>query len=120
MNMLLNIPAHTSCINCGECCGVIPASPEEIAEIRSFLSRRPDAYALGITQSGAVDCPFRAKKDKHCMIYPARPMICRLMGVTKGMTCKHGNSENIDGGKFMKNHSIETVEILNFVDWSKA
>lgn len=31
-----------------------------------------------------------------CAIYSVRPMVCRLFGVAKGMTCSHGNSAEID------------------------
>lgn len=108
MNNLLNIPAHTKCTNCGQCCGVIPATEAEIEEIKRYIKEHDiKARKQGIT------CPFRNEKEKKCDIYPARPVICRLMGVTKGMHCPNGNTAEIDGTKFIGRKEM----ILNFIDW---
>lgn len=40
--MMENIPRHKNCINCGGCCGVIPATQEEISTIRKYLEDKPE------------------------------------------------------------------------------
>lgn len=118
MYALLNIPAHKTCTNCGECCGAIPANDAEIQAIRNYLDKHPDIRALAVRQSGRVlDCPFRDKEKRRCSIYPVRPMICRLCGVSQGMQCKYGNSMEIDGYRFLTAHSLDEVTLLNYENW---
>ena len=118
MYELFNIPAHTSCRNCGECCGVIPANDAEIEAIRAYLVKHPDIRALAIRQSGRLlDCPFRDNYKHRCAIYPIRPMVCRLCGVSKGMHCAHGNSMEIDGRRFLNDHSLNRISLLNNLQW---
>lgn len=120
MNILFNIPAHKNCINCGECCGIIPATQEEIKQIREFLKSHEDIRKSIRKRSGKSPyCPFRNHDKKICEIYEVRPTICRLMGVCKGkfMQCPNGNSDQIDGRIFLKDHDINKDEILNVVRW---
>lgn len=109
--MVLNIPKHKNCINCGKCCGVIPITKQERQEIKEFIKKhniRPVKY------NDILTCPFRDNKAKMCLIYPVRPVICRLFGVAKGiMQCPNGNSAAIDGGKYISAGVSKKVYILN-------
>lgn len=111
-NNILNIPKHTNCTNCGECCGIIPATDIEINTIRNYIA------VNGISPVGRSDktiCPFRDSLHKKCLIYAVRPVVCRLFGVVKGcMQCPNGNSAEIDGKKFIIKGN---VRILNFERW---
>jgi hypothetical protein len=52
-------------------------SPEDVTRIMDYVRE----YNIKPTKIlGALDCPFLDKsKEKHkCMIYPARPTICRI------------------------------------------
>lgn len=93
LNRLL-IPSH-KCKNCGHCCGPIPINKVEFIEIQNFINKNKPDYNKN---PGILDCKFRI--DKKCSIYKVRPILCRLMGVTKGMTCNFGNSKEINGLKF--------------------
>lgn len=108
-NLLLNIPKHTNCTNCGACCGFVPVSITELNAIRDYIA------VNGISPVERADktiCPFRDEKAKKCLIYEVRPIICRLFGVAKGtMQCTNGNSAEIDGVKFLPK---ENIRILNF------
>lgn len=120
MNVLLNIPAHTNCTNCGECCGMIPATKAEIKQIRDYLRKHEDVRELAIRQSHrALSCPFRDEQKRKCAIYPVRPLICRLMGVSAGMKCVNGNSAEIDGYSYLREHSLDKVSLLNHEDWAR-
>ena len=119
MYEMLNIPSHKGCVNCGECCGVIPANAAELAAIQKYLDSHPDVRALAVRQSGRLlDCPFRDEELRKCAIYPVRPMVCRLCGVTSGMQCPHGNSAEIDGNRFLENHGLNGVVLLNAEIWN--
>lgn len=115
---LLNIPEHKNCINCGCCCGVIPVSPKEFQTIKEYLKTHEDALSLARKATNIINCPFRDDEKKLCAIYPVRPIVCRLFGVTDGMECPNGNSANIDGRKF-RLASVDEAIILNVVDWRK-
>ena len=72
---------------CTACCreyGVPSRTPEEDRRIRRYLEqqgRRPGA-AQGTT------CPYVSVEG--CTIYPVRPLICRLYGVSADYRCKKG------------------------------
>lgn len=116
--MLWNIPAHKNCQNCGECCGVVPVTFDELQRICDYIKDRPDVRNKAREQAHRMDmCPFRDNTEKRCMIYPARPLLCRLFGVTAKMQCAHGNSAEIDGSKFMTDYKLSDVMLLNELDW---
>lgn len=109
---LLNIPRHTRCNNCGQCCGIIPATLYEINAIRDYIAVNG---ILPIERSDKTICPFRDEKEKKCLIYPVRPIACRLFGVAaRNMKCPNGNSAAIDGTKFLIDGE---VRILNSEKW---
>lgn len=111
-----NIPEHKNCTNCGRCCGLIPATPDEIKEIRAYVSK----HKIKAVNIRKMTCPFRDDKKKICLIYPVRPMICRLMGVVKGMECPNGNTCELDGRKFLPKPTPDLIKkkrILNFLEW---
>lgn len=111
-----NIPEHKNCTNCGRCCGIIPVSSIELKEIRAYVSKH-NIKAINIH---SMICPFRDDKKKICVIYPVRPMICRLMGVVEGMECPNGNTCELDGRKFISKRThdqLKTTRILNYLEW---
>lgn len=98
-----NIPEHKNCNNCGGCCGPIIASKKEIRAIENYIDTLSIFYRdqLRSQKRDDLTCQFRDIDNRKCAIYPVRPILCRLMGVTKGMVCCNGNSAEIDGMKFM-------------------
>lgn len=117
MYTMLNIPDH-NCQNCGECCGPVPASKKEIEHIRQYLKENPHALSK-MGKGENLTCVFRNEEEKKCLIYPVRPLVCRLMGVAKGLICTHGNSANIDGRKFLDETFAEEPQLLNAVRWGE-
>lgn len=89
------IPPHLNCKNCGECCGLVPISEKEYNDIKKYCIENN----IKPKKVGMLDCPFRDNENKICMVYEVRPMLCKLMGVTKGMSCNNGNSYEINGYK---------------------
>lgn len=96
MDKRLLIPKHTKCKGCGECCGPVPITEKEFTEINIYVVNNKPKYNKS---AGKLQCKFRV--DNKCSIYEVRPMMCRLMGVISGMTCKYGNSKNLNGLMFM-------------------
>ncbi|NLT15400.1 MAG: YkgJ family cysteine cluster protein [Clostridiales bacterium] len=114
MNALLYPPTHTNCQNCGACCGVILCSKAELREIRKYVKATPGLAKIANSHNkNPLTCQFRDNDDKKCLIYPVRPLICRLFGVTRGMTCAHGNTMEIDGAPFTAGLKPEDLISLN-------
>jgi len=114
--MIFNIPRHENCSNCGKCCGPVPVTTEEIELIRRYLGDHPEARKSTKSKRDHQSCVFRDEDEKKCTIYPVRPMICRLMGVTKGMTCANGNTHEIDGRPFVKKKPAG-IWMVNSIEW---
>jgi len=74
------IPASTCPTGCGKCCGILFPSMAEIRNIKDWLTARHMEYKEFHMLVG-LDCPYLDEK-KECMIYPVRPFLCRVMGVS--------------------------------------
>ena len=74
------IPTSTCPSNCGECCGMVYPSLAEITNIKTWLKLHHREYT-DFNQTEGLDCPY-LKTDKSCSIYPVRPYLCRIMGVS--------------------------------------
>lgn len=63
------------CSGCGHCChlNVIAVSPEEVARMRWYAA----THDVTPVDYGKTCCCFLGE-DGHCMIWEARPQICRL------------------------------------------
>lgn len=72
------------CSECGECCGhLLPLSGADIKRLRRYLKKHPvklQEKEVLVRCDLLNSCPFLAKdrSTERCMIYPARPEICRL------------------------------------------
>ena len=119
MYEMMNIPAHKNCVGCGECCGPVLATEREIDVIKLHITKNPGIRADAEHHQGgdASLCCFLDRGDHRCLIYPVRPMVCRLMGVTGGMNCAHGNTCEIDGSAFLEEHTAGKLRLLNTEDW---
>lgn len=94
------LPKH-NCKNCGGCCGPVPINADEKKHIQMYV----DSHNVKVNRlHDKLTCKFRV--DGKCSIYPVRPMLCRLMGVVKGMDCKYGNTCEIDGSKYLSKPAI--------------
>lgn len=74
------------CTQCGECCtNRLPISDKDIAAIRKYIRMhhiRPVNHVPAVLAGPTLDlvCPFldHTRQDRKCLIYPVRPLICRL------------------------------------------
>ncbi len=118
MNILFNIPAHSNCINCGKCCGIIPVTNTDIERIRKFVHENPSALEVFARErEDVLECRFRDNEARKCAIYPVRPTICRLFGVIKELQCENGNSANVNGNLFINNGSEFPTAMMNEIKW---
>ena len=66
----------SGCKQCGDCCGHVPITREEIEAI---------GFDMPIRE---VDCRYLV--DGKCAAYENRPLMCRLFAACKGLPCPHG------------------------------
>lgn len=71
-----------NCKNCGECCGPAPITNEELRSIKRFLKMK-DMKLPEVKDE--LTCRFR--KDNSCLIYPVRPIVCKLFGEYENLYC---------------------------------
>lgn len=68
---------------CHEACGIIPVLPAEIEVIRARYGQ--------VDISPGINGVCRAlTPGGRCSVYEARPLICRLFGVSEGLECHAG------------------------------
>jgi Fe-S-cluster containining protein len=79
------------CQNCGECCGLIPVSGEELRRIREAINQmsREERERLKTQKRDKLTCPLRDIEKKGCAVYKARPQVCRMQGHVDRMPCPH-------------------------------
>jgi hypothetical protein len=103
MSKQVTIPEHKKCIGCGQCCGPIFISDLEDKAIKEYV-KKMDIFTKQRLKNQKKDiytCQFRDKLKNNCAIYPVRPLICKLFGVTRGMQCPQGNTCEINGYKLI-------------------
>jgi Fe-S-cluster containining protein len=76
------------CKHCHQCCGpIIWFEPEEIL-IKSFLLKNKIErliWSLKDFEKNKMRCPYL--RDDRCIIYPVRPLVCRLQGNISELKC---------------------------------
>ncbi len=82
------IPSSMCPLDCGECCGILYPSLAEIRNIKDWCATHGKVYQ-DFTMTIGADCPYLTE-DKRCNIYPVRPFLCRMMGVSN-LSCPTGN-----------------------------
>lgn len=70
------------CSSCGQCCSnFLPVSSKEVKEIKRYVKKHKiteQKHNFPVTNEIAdFTCPFRSEKERKCLIYEVRPLICR-------------------------------------------
>ena len=71
------------CSNCGNCCSnFLPMTKAEINTIKKYIEEHGirEQILVAPTADPKIDltCPFRSEAEKKCLIYPVRPVICKV------------------------------------------
>lgn len=75
-----------NCSNCGECCvDILPLNAQEINRIREYVRKHKIKEQRHLTEKTDLTCPFRSESECKCLIYPARPLICRTFKCNKSL-----------------------------------
>ena len=79
------IPKSTCPSGCGECCGILWPSLAELRNIKEWCEIHHKEFK-DFNMTVGLDCPYLLS-DKSCEIYPARPFLCRILGVSSDLPC---------------------------------
>ena len=82
------IPSSTCPADCGKCCGILFPSKAELRNIQDWCEDHSIEY-IDLNMNPELDCPYLSEAKK-CMIYPVRPFLCRLVGVSEDLPCPLG------------------------------
>lgn len=93
------VPEMKKCTKCGECCGPVAATREEMEIIKDFMQERGIKYK----DRGILVCGFLTE-DNSCAIYDVRPWVCRIFGVVKELVCPYFPEEAT--GSFSAGRSV--------------
>ncbi len=86
--LTLAIPEMRCDKNCGDCCGIVPVTADELVRVNNYIN------ANGIVpRAQGSTCPFYQKGQ--CAVYEVRPRICQAFGHTYKMECSRGYNEDI-------------------------
>lgn len=79
------------CQNCGDCCGPIPVSKDELHDIiEAIRHMSPEERSRLKNQKRDIfTCPLRDVEKKRCSVYRARPKVCQLFGRVVQLRCSH-------------------------------
>jgi Fe-S-cluster containining protein len=76
------------CERCGRCCGPVPCTE---VEYQAVLAYAREHRVVPVRQE--LTCPFWCATG--CTVYPVRPLLCQLMGHTRGLECSRGHNVNL-------------------------
>ena len=82
LNRVYSLIPDFECKHCHSCCGpIIWFEPEDFI-IKDYFKKNNISL-----KKNEDKCPFLGYDG--CKIYPVRPIVCRLQGLTKELPCKH-------------------------------
>ena len=80
--------------NCARCCGPLICSDTDSDRIARYVAE----HGIEARDNGPLECPF-VGEDRGCLIYPARPVVCRLYGRIDGLPCQNGACKPMNAKK---------------------
>ena len=93
--MAFKLPKKRCDLGCGECCGLAPTTEAEYQRVEAFVRD----HGIQAVEQG-ITCPFY--QGDRCVIYPVRPLSCRLFGHSVKMVCPRGYNTNISERKLRR------------------
>ena len=102
-----------NCQHCHQCCGpVIWFEPEELM-IRDYLEKnkiKRILWTIEEFEQNHMRCPYLV--DDRCIIYPVRPIACRLQGNISELKCKSSNDHRLMSEKELSDIREEFVKLI--------
>jgi hypothetical protein len=74
---------------CGESCGPMILTDLEARRLQVATHRKPRCLPM-ITTPADVRCVYLNAEQTKCTAYAVRPLICRIWGTVKRLSCPHG------------------------------
>lgn len=103
----ISIPSFDGCKRCGQCCGQLKLHKAEWELIRKYLTQN-DMWLKVVMNAKerlehdeGISC-FFLKYDSgmsSCMIYPQRPIICRIFGLKSSLQCRKSPNGTMQDSK---------------------
>ncbi len=92
------VPTSQCPPHCGKCCGILYPGLAELRNIKQWCQQHRVEFH-DFTMDIGADCPY-LMADKCCRIYPVRPLLCRIHGVSEEKRlrcpdCKTGKLLNV-------------------------
>lgn len=78
------------CSTCdGRCCGPVPLTRNRLRAMNDVvMAMSPEERKrLGSQKRDPLTCSFYDTEQNRCSVYEARPQICQVYGLTKGLKC---------------------------------
>ena len=101
------------CKQCHKCCGpIIWFEPEELL-IRDYLEKnkiKRIVWTKEEFEKNHMRCPYII--DDRCIIYPVRPIVCRLQGEISELKCKSSNDHRLMSEKELNDIREEFVKLI--------
>jgi len=121
-----SIPA-TTCSNCGTCCQVTeeerrqgwvtmyPLYVVEYLHIAAYVARHftptEREFYQNFREEWPLECPFRDKEKRACVIYPVRPLTCRTYGIL--------NEQRIEQMVAVHSNRNPAIQLERFKRWER-
>ena len=112
----MNFCKNDKCSRCGGCCTpFLPMSKNEVKIIREYLKKHKDilekAFNMPIFKddNAIIRCCFYDPSEKKCMIYPVRPLICKLYKCNQSKLKIQKNKDFINKKAYYNNCDLKTI-----------
>jgi len=107
-----------NCQCCHQCCGpIIWFKPEEIL-IREYLEKNKIKRVIWTKEEfkkNNIKCPYLI--NEKCIIYPVRPIVCRLQGNICELKCKSlSNNDKLMSAEELENIKKEFFQLIRSID----
>ena len=101
------------CKHCHKCCGpIIWFEPEELL-IKRYLEKNKInriVWTKEEFEKNKMECPYLI--DDKCIIYPVRPIVCRLQGNISELRCVFPNNSTFTSEKELNKIREEFVKLI--------
>ncbi len=108
------------CEKCAtRCMGNLAITRTEYEAIREYLGGPLFTPTLRWQGEMAAPCEFSDPDGPRCLIYPVRPLICRLFGMVEWLPCPTGDVPTLveDGPQIMEQY--RKFERRSFREWMR-